>query len=133
MAAHPPAGAAGTAGAAVSACFLPTIRWLSDSSIQKNSGAKNTATTVEATMPPITPVPMARRLFAPGPVAIASGTQPRPNASEVITIARMRARAASSAASSTPMPWRTCSIATSQIRIAFFADRPTSVTRPTWK
>ncbi len=106
---------------------------LIDSSSQKNSGAKNTATKVEARMPPITPVPIARRLLAPGPEAIASGTQPRPKASEVMTMARMRARAASFAASSTDMPARTCSMATSQIRIAFFADRPTSVTRPTWK
>ena len=104
-----------------------------DSSIQKKSGAKKIATRVEASMPPITPVPIARRLFAPGPDAMASGTQPRPKASEVMTIARIRARAASSAASRTAMPWRTCSIATSQIRIAFFADSPTSVTSPTWK
>jgi multidrug efflux pump len=78
-------------------------------------------------------VPIARRLLAPGPEAIASGTQPRPKASEVMTMARIRARAASSAASSTDIPARTCSIATSQIRMAFFADSPTSVTRPTWK
>ena len=31
------------------------------------------------------------------------------------------------------MPWRTRSIANSQIRIAFFAESPTSVTKPTWK
>ena len=84
-------------------------------------------------MPPMTPVPIARRLLAPGPEAIARGTQPRPKASDVITMARIRARAASSAASTTDIPARTCSIATSQIRMAFFADSPTSVTRPTWK
>ncbi len=103
------------------------------SSIQKKSGAKKIPMTVEATMPPMTPVPMARRLFAPGPVAMASGTQPRPNASEVITIARSRSPAASIAASRAFMPAWTRSIANSQMRIAFFADRPTSVTRPTWK
>jgi len=84
-------------------------------------------------MPPITPVPIARRLLAPGPVAIASGTQPSPNASEVITIARSRSPAASIAASRGAMPARTRSMANSQIRIAFFADRPTRVTSPTWK
>ena len=84
-------------------------------------------------MPPITPVPIARRLFAPGPVAMASGTQPRMKANEVITIARSRRPAASIAASRGAMPWRTRSMANSQIRIAFFAARPTSVTRPTWK
>ncbi len=84
-------------------------------------------------MPPITPVPMARRLLAPGPVAMASGTQPRMNANEVMTMARMRKPAASMAASRAGMPWCTRSMANSQIRIAFFAARPTSVTSPTWK
>ena len=72
----------------------------------------------------MTPVPIARRLLAPAPVAIASGTQPKPNASDVITIARRRVFAAASAASRADMPSRTCSIATSQMRIAFLADRP---------
>ena len=35
------------------------------SSSQKNSGAKITATIIDARMPPITPVPIARRLLAP--------------------------------------------------------------------
>jgi len=37
------------------------------------------------------------------------------------------------AASFGAMPCLTRSMANSQIRIAFFADRPTRVTRPTWK
>jgi hypothetical protein len=65
-----------------------------------------------ACRPRATPVPMARRLFAPGPLAMASGTQPRPKASEVMTMARSRARTACSAASFTAMPARRCSIAT---------------------
>ena len=48
-------------------------------------------------------------------------------------MARSRNPAASIAASRGDMPWCTRSIANSQIRIAFFADSPTSVTRPTWK
>ena len=63
-------GAAAGARAAVrraGAAFLPREASRSSlSSIQKNSGAKKIATTVEARMPPITPVPIARRLFAPG-------------------------------------------------------------------
>ncbi len=55
-------------------------------------------------MPPMTPVPMARRLLAPAPVAMASGTQPRMKASEVMTIGRSRSRAASMAASAAVMP-----------------------------
>ena len=53
---------------------------------------KNTAITVAPSMPPITPVPIECRLFADAPVAIASGTQPRMNASDVITIGRSRSR-----------------------------------------
>jgi hypothetical protein len=102
-----------------------------DSSRKKKSGAKITATSMDARMPPITPVPIARRLFAPAPVAMASGTQPKPKASEVMTIARRRDLAAANAASRAGIPSRTCSMATSQMRMAFFADRPTSVTRPT--
>ena len=52
---------------------------------------------------------------------------------DVITIARSRRPAASIAASRGDIPWCTRSIANSQIRIAFFAARPTRVTRPTWK
>ena len=50
-------------------------------------------------MPPMTPVPMARRLLAPAPVAMAMGTQPRMKAREVMTMGRRRRRAASTAAS----------------------------------
>ena len=44
---------------------MPANLALRLSSSQKNSGAKKIATAVEARMPPITPVPIARRLFAP--------------------------------------------------------------------
>ena len=46
--------------------FRRANRSLIDSSSQKNSGTKKIAISVEASMPPITPVPMARRLLAPG-------------------------------------------------------------------
>jgi hypothetical protein len=112
---------------------FPSNRSDTDSSRKKNVGANTTATIIDARMPPITPVPIARRLLAPAPLAIASGTQPKPNASEVMTMARKRAPAAASAASRADIPAWTCAIATSQMRIAFFAESPTSVTRPTWK
>ena len=46
----------------------------------KNTGTKNTASTVEVIMPPNTAVPSARRLAAPAPVANTSGSTPRMNA-----------------------------------------------------
>jgi hypothetical protein len=83
-------------------------------------------------MPPITPVPMARWLAEPAP-GKASGSTPSVNAIEVITIGRKRRWAAASAASIAPLPCACRSLANSMIRIAFFADRPMMVIRPTWK
>ena len=99
----------------------------------KNTGTKNTASAVPVIMPPSTPVPMARWLAEPAPVASTSGSTPRPKASEVITIGRKRRCAAASADSITPLPCACRSFANSMIRIAFFADRPMIVIRPTWK
>jgi hypothetical protein len=70
----------------------------------KNSGTKNTASTVALIMPPITPVPMARWLAEPAPLASTSGSTPRMKASEVIRIGRKRRCAASSTASTGPCP-----------------------------
>ena len=56
---------------------------------------KKIAITVAASVPPITPVPIEWRLLAEAPVAMASGTVPRTNANEVMTIGRSRSRAAS--------------------------------------
>jgi hypothetical protein len=54
-------------------------------------------------------------------------------ASEVIRIGRRRIRAASTAASAIVRPRaRSCS-ANSTMRIAFFAERPISMTSPTWQ
>ena len=63
--------------------------------------------------------------------AVQSGTQPRMNAKDVIRIGRSRSFAPSSAASTRPMPFlRARALANSTIRIAFFAARPISMTRP---
>jgi hypothetical protein len=84
-------------------------------------------------MPPITAKPMAFWLPAPAPFARASGRTPRTNARDVMRIGRSRMRAASSAAWAASMP-RSCSaLANSTMRIAFFAERPIVVSRPTWK
>ncbi len=56
------------------------------------------ASNVAVSVPPIMPVPMAMRLFAPAPVAIASGITPAINASEVMMIGRKRVCAARNAA-----------------------------------
>ncbi len=60
----------------------------------KNTGTKNTASTTAVIMPPITPVPMARWLAEPAPLARNSGSTPRMKASEVITMGRKRRCAA---------------------------------------
>ena len=100
----------------------------------KNSGMNSTAMNVAASMPPMTPVPIECRLAAPAPVESASGSTPKMNASDVMTIGRKRSRAASTAASLSPMPPSRCRCAAnSTIRMAFFAAKPTSVTRPTCK
>src|SRR5690606_30035573 len=92
----------------------------------KNTGTRNTASTVAVIMPPITPVPIARWLAEPAPEAITSGSTPRMKASEVMMIGRKRRCTASSVASINPLPCACRSLANSMIRIAFFADRPTT-------
>ncbi|MCY1410294.1 hypothetical protein D9M71_256600 [compost metagenome] len=84
-------------------------------------------------MPPITPVPMACWLAELAPVAMARGTTPRMKAREVITIGRRRRRAARTVASTRSWPSSTRCLANSMIRIAFLADRPIRVIRPTLK
>ena len=81
----------------------------------------------------MTPVPVECRAPAPAPVEIASGVTPRMNASDVIRIGRNRSRDASIAAADGDNPSCVFSTANSTIRIAFFAARPSSVTRPIWK
>ncbi|CFO00475.1 Uncharacterised protein [Bordetella pertussis] len=86
-----------------------------------------------ASIPPSTPIPTARWLAAPAPVAMASGTTPRMNASDVIRMGRKRRRAASTADSYRPCPRAYWSLANSTIRMAFLAASPITVTMPTWK
>ena len=88
---------------------------------------------VDTNMPPATAVPTEWRASWPAPVANTSGSTPRMKASEVIRIGRKRSLDASIAASTMVIPRsRSCS-ANSTIRIAFFADSPISMTRPTWQ
>ena len=91
------------------------------------------ASNVAAVMPPITPVPTAARAPAPAPLENANGTTPRINANEVIKMGRNRKRAASREASRALIPSSRFSTANSTIKIAFFAARPSNVTRPIWK
>lgn len=105
----------------------------SDSSQTKQIGTNSTPRKVALSIPPITPVPMARWLAAPAPLARARGITPRMNAMEVMMIGRKRRRAASMAASRRLCPCSQSSLANSTMRIAFFAERPMMVIRPTLK
>ena len=96
-------------------------------------GTKKIARIVADTMPPITPVPMSFWLPAPAPVAMANGKTPAMNASEVIRMGRRRSLAACIAASTGVAPRFSASSANCTIRMAFLADRPMVVSRPTWK
>ncbi len=98
----------------------------------KNTGTKKIAGIVAVTIPPITPVPTAFCAPEPAPELITSGITPRMNARDVIRIGRRRIRTASSVASISPLPsFSIRSLANSTINIAFFADRPMVVSRPT--
>ena len=70
----------------------------------KNTGTKKMPSTVAEIMPPSTPVPIAFWLPEPAPVLVASGSTPRPKASEVIRIGRKRIFAADKVASNRPSP-----------------------------
>jgi hypothetical protein len=96
----------------------------------KKSGMKKMASSAAVSMPPITDVPIATRLLAPAPVAMASGRTPKMKAKLVIRIGRKRIRAASTAASMTRRPLRSSCSANSIIRIAFFAASPIVVSNP---
>ena len=94
---------------------------------------KNRPSVTPATMPPSTPVPIARCAPEPAPVAMASGSTPKPNASEVIRIGRNRIRTACIVASTSSMPCSRLRLANSMIRIEFLLVRPTVVSIATWK
>ena len=101
--------------------------------IIKKQGTKNMPITVDATIPPIIPVPIEGRLAAPAPVLMASGRTPSMKASEVMMIGRKRRCEAFTAACISGTPFWCSSSANSTIKMAFFADRPISVTSATWK
>jgi hypothetical protein len=75
-------------------------------------------------------MPIDTRALVPAPLASTSGTTPRMNANDVITIGRKRARAASVAASRIGLPAARSSRANSTMRIAFFAESAISKTSP---
>ena len=76
---------------------------------------------------------MSRLAAEPGPEANRRGSSPSMKASDVITIGRKRSLAAVRAACTASTPLSTSSLANSTMRMAFFATRPTSITRPIWK
>jgi hypothetical protein len=83
-----------------------------------------TPSTVAASMPPTTPMPIARRLLATAPVEIASGSTLRPKTIEVIRIGRSRILQASIVAAINPtLSFYKCT-ANCMMRIAFFTDKP---------
>ena len=90
-----------------------------------------TPSAVTRLMPAMTAVPRIRREAAPAPAAVQSGTHPRMKAKEVMRMGRSRSLAPSSAAATRSFPSCSCCIlANSTIRMAFFAARPMSITRP---
>ena len=84
-------------------------------------------------MPPMMPVPIEWRAFAPAPTARASGRQPTAKASEVMMIGRRRCSPASRVASMIECPCARNSTAAVTRSTAFFAPRPISTSRPIWK
>ena len=81
-------------------------------------------------MPPTTAAPIERWLAAPGPDAYSSGSVPSTKAAPVITIARNRSLAASTAAAEASAPSRLRCNAKSTIRIELLQDIANSSTTP---
>ena len=94
---------------------------------------KKTPIAVAAIMPPMTPMPI--EFWAPEPalLAKASGATPRMKANDVMRMGRRRCRAASSVASTRPIPESCRAMANSTIRMAFLAASPIVVSNPTLK
>ncbi len=82
-------------------------------------------------MPPNTVVPIDCRLAAPAPVANISGTTPRMKAKAVIRIGRRRSRRRfHRRVDDRQALLARGALANSTIRMAFFAARPISMTKP---
>ena len=99
---------------------------------KKNTGVRKTPKAVTPIMPANTAVPRVRRISAPAPPAMTSGTTPRMNATLVITIGRSRSLHASRVACHTLAPACRRDRAYSTIRMAFLLASPTSTTNPIW-
>ena len=99
---------------------------------KKNTGVRKIPKRVTPSMPLKTVVPRVRRISAPAPWPSISGSTPRMNASDVITIGRSRSRHASSVAWRRDSPASRWYLANSTIRIAFLLASPTSTTKPIW-
>ena len=100
----------------------------------KKNGTKKIARKVAASMPPITPVP--DRCARAG--ARAGRDRERQHAEDERERGHQDRAGSAAAPPRAPRPTSTCpagasSSANSTIRIAFFAARPISVTRPIWK
>ena len=85
---------------------------------------------VAASIPPMTSVPIICRAMAPEPLASASGTLPKINAKDVISIGRSRSLAPDSAASSSASPFSCSFFANSTMSMAFLAARPINTMSP---
>src|SRR5216684_5336853 len=118
------------AGRTLSTCGsrAPLARSKSTNSI----GMTKIAIAVPASMPEMTPVPRIRLETAPAPEATQSANRPKMKANEVMSTGRKRSLAPSSAASRSDLPFSSSPLANSTMRMAFFADRPTSITSPIW-
>ncbi|MNL52539.1 hypothetical protein D3C87_1757270 [compost metagenome] len=91
----------------------------------------NKAKIVADNIPPITVQPIVCLDTAPAPTDSAKGTTPKMKAKEVITIGRNLNLTASIVDGINPIPQSTLSFANSTIRIAFFAESPIKVIKPT--
>ena len=83
-------------------------------------------------IPNTTAVPSDMRLSAPAPVANIMGITPKMNASAVIMMGRKRMTPALSAEVRIGVPDFRKSVAYSTMRMAFFADSPSSSINPIW-
>ena len=90
------------------------------------------AMAVAAAMPEITAVPICRLAKPPAPDAFQRGSKPKMKAKDVMSTGRNRSFAPSSAPSTSGRPFSNYPLANSTIKIAFFADRPMSITSPIW-
>ena len=95
-----------------------------------SAGTITSRARVPMSIPPTVPTPMEMLPLAPTPLANMSGSIPKIIVSDVIRIGRRRAFAADMAAIVMDMPSARFCDAYSVRRIAVFASRPMSMSRP---